>query len=194
MSNTLILINARAARLKAKNKNLKHTDAISRASKELKREGKIGGTKTKTASRKKKVATKKKSRPVKKRVAKGGKGLKKNNVRYQTGESNKPADKRRTAKAPGERRSKSGNYYTENRANRSDVPGRLTGIGSNLVSMRDRLERDIVSVSSTIERTKADKTLPKTFRAVKLKQLNNIRASNIKSLNDTNRLIRQQIK
>jgi hypothetical protein len=31
------------------------------------------------------------------------------------------ADKKRTAKAPGKRKSKSGKKYTENRANRSDI-------------------------------------------------------------------------
>jgi len=31
------------------------------------------------------------------------------------------ADKQRKAKAPGRRRSKSGNMYTERRANRSDI-------------------------------------------------------------------------
>ena len=39
----------------------------------------------------------------------------------QTGKSNTKADKQRTAKAPGQRTSKSGRNYTERRRNRSDV-------------------------------------------------------------------------
>ena len=49
----------------------------------------------------------------------------------QTGTSNKVYDKRFSAKPPGKRKSKSGNVYTEKRANRSDK-GRLLGIGFTL--------------------------------------------------------------
>ncbi len=38
----------------------------------------------------------------------------------QTGRSNTASDKKRTAKKPGKRVSKSGKTYTERRANRSD--------------------------------------------------------------------------
>lgn len=42
---------------------------------------------------------------------------------YQVGKSNTNRDKKRTAKPPGERRSRSGRWYTERRKNRSDRPG-----------------------------------------------------------------------
>lgn len=41
----------------------------------------------------------------------------------QTGSSNKDADKRLKAKAPGKRKSSSGATYCEYRKNRSDKPG-----------------------------------------------------------------------
>lgn len=46
----------------------------------------------------------------------------------QTGTSNKAADKKRTAKRPGKRRSASGKTYYERRKNRSDVPFAMTGV------------------------------------------------------------------
>lgn len=45
----------------------------------------------------------------------------------QTGSTHRKADKKRKAKAPGKRISKSGNVYNERRRNRSDVPGTLAG-------------------------------------------------------------------
>jgi len=44
----------------------------------------------------------------------------------QTGSSDMARDRKRKALAPGKRRSKNGNIYTENRKNRSDVKGRDT--------------------------------------------------------------------
>jgi hypothetical protein len=61
---------------------------------------------------------------VKKKTVK--KAAKKKTIK-QTGTSNKAYDKRFSAKPPGKRKSKSGNIYTEKRANRSDK-GRLLGI------------------------------------------------------------------
>lgn len=48
----------------------------------------------------------------------------------QRGKSNKRADEKRKAKAPGKRTSATGKKYTEIRKNRSDAPGSLTGIGA----------------------------------------------------------------
>ena len=49
--------------------------------------------------------------------------------RYQTGGSSRRADKKRRAKAPGKRKSKSGKIYTERRRNRSDMsPKQMLGI------------------------------------------------------------------
>lgn len=46
----------------------------------------------------------------------------------QTGRSKKSADIKRKAKPPGKRKSSSGRTYFENRKNRSDIPGKLTGM------------------------------------------------------------------
>ena len=43
----------------------------------------------------------------------------------QTGTSNKYFDKKRTALAPGKRKSKNGNIYFEKRKNRSDLKNRI---------------------------------------------------------------------
>ena len=67
-----------------------------------------------------------KSKAAKKKTV--AKIVKKKTIK-QTGTSNKAYDKRFSAKPPGKRKSKSGNIYTENRANRSDK-GRLLGIGN----------------------------------------------------------------
>lgn len=51
---------------------------------------------------------------------------------YQTGRSNKTADRQRKARKPGKRKSKSDSTYTERRKNRSDMPGKLTGLDKRL--------------------------------------------------------------
>jgi len=51
----------------------------------------------------------------------------------QTGRSNKAADKKRTARRPGKRRSASGKTYYERRKNRSDVPFAMTGKKVNAI-------------------------------------------------------------
>jgi len=48
-------------------------------------------------------------------------------AKKQTGTSNKARDLKRTAKAPGKRKSASGRTYYESRKNRSDRPGTLMG-------------------------------------------------------------------
>lgn len=48
----------------------------------------------------------------------------------QTGSSNRINDMQRKAKAPGKRKSASGNTYIERRKNRSDKPGSLTGVSA----------------------------------------------------------------
>lgn len=50
------------------------------------------------------------------------------NANRQTGRSSRMHDRRKTAKSPGKRRSKSGKLYYERRKNRSDKPGSLEGI------------------------------------------------------------------
>jgi hypothetical protein len=73
---------------------------------------------------------------VKKKTVK--KAAKKKTIK-QTGTSNKVYDKRFSAKPPGKRKSKSGNIYTEKRANHSDK-GRLLGINNNVVGKFFALE------------------------------------------------------
>lgn len=51
---------------------------------------------------------------------------------HQTGKSYINYDRFFKAKPPGKRKSKSGNIYYERRKNRSDVPGKLTGLGAIL--------------------------------------------------------------
>lgn len=57
----------------------------------------------------------------------------------QTGRSNKRKDSQRKAKAPGKRKSASGNTYIERRKNRSDAPGKLTGVSAG--SLKGELVR-----------------------------------------------------
>jgi len=80
-------------------------------------------------------------KPIAPKKAATNKTVKKK-VYKQTGTSNKVYDKRFLAKPPGKRRNKSGNIYTENRANRSDK-GKLLGIGN---IKKDLLEKYVISV------------------------------------------------
>ncbi len=57
----------------------------------------------------------------------------------QTGTSSRKADSQRKAKRPGKRKSRSGKVYTERRKNRSDMPGKLTGIGAG--TLKSELRR-----------------------------------------------------
>lgn len=77
-------------------------------------------------SKAKKTATKKIS-GTKKKTTKLPTLFDKPNFR-QTGTSNKVWDEKKKALAPGKRKSATGKSYTERRANRSDMPGSLTGI------------------------------------------------------------------
>jgi len=54
-------------------------------------------------------------------------------AKKQTGTSNKARDIKRTAKAPGKRKSASGRTYYESRKNRSDRPGTLMGQGNGKI-------------------------------------------------------------
>lgn len=69
---------------------------------------------------------------------------------YQTGSSGKRRDAMFKAKAPGKRRSSSGRTYTERRKNRSDLPGKLTGItaaqlqGELKRRLKDQLGKQLV--------------------------------------------------
>lgn len=61
----------------------------------------------------------------------------------QTGSSNRKRDKQRKALAPGKRKSATGKTYYERRKNRSDVPGRLSGVSAaTLTSELKRRKKD----------------------------------------------------
>lgn len=64
----------------------------------------------------------------------------------QTGTSNKVADKRKKAKAPGKRKSATGKTYYERRKNRSDKPGSILGISnffdSKTINNLDELKKE----------------------------------------------------
>lgn len=65
------------------------------------------------------------------RAAKKISGTKKKPTVKQSGSSNIIKDKLYKAKPPGVRKSKSGRIYTEVRKNRTDAPGKLTGVVSS---------------------------------------------------------------
>lgn len=99
------------------------TDAIKRASKQLK-SGTVG-----SSGRSSKPGKKRKSVPRKKKSVTSYKPRKKT---HQTGTSSKSRDRMIKAKPPGKRIVKGGNgkkhAYYEYRKNRSDMPGQLTGV------------------------------------------------------------------
>jgi len=93
----------------------KWTNAIKRASKMLK-SGTVGSSQAQRSSGKKaKSVPRKKGYTPRKPI-------------HQTGKSSKKIDERMRAKKPGKRKSSSGATYYEYRRNRSDMPGKLTGI------------------------------------------------------------------
>jgi hypothetical protein len=65
------------------------------------------------------------------RAAKKISGTKKKPAVKQRGSSNTVRDKMLKAKPPGKRKSESGKIYSEIRKNRTDAPGKLTGIDSD---------------------------------------------------------------
>jgi hypothetical protein len=113
-------ITKEAKSIRAKNKRIAWTDAIKKASENLRRAGKIGAAKkTKSPARTKK--------PVKR--SRAAKAPAKKSI-YQTGASSKRYDLMKSALPPGKRKSASGKTYYERRKNRSDIPGKLTGVSS----------------------------------------------------------------
>lgn len=100
------------------------------------------------------------------KVAKKRKPAKKSKYR-QTGTSSKVYDQQRHARPPGARIPKGGKRvtYYERRKNRSDVPGRLTGIGGqNEVALRRLQEcnRHLIEAESRVNTLKREyKALPR---------------------------------
>ena len=90
----------------------------------------------------------------------------------QTGTSNKAADLKRKAKAPGKRTSAKGKVYTETRKNRTDKPGTMLGEKpyNELPDVRT-FEVNVLSPTNTMGTrikivdtgTLASKTIPKNY-------------------------------
>lgn len=112
---TVQKISRKAKQIRRKGEEWK--SAIKRASAELRKE--FGTVKHAGARRS--------SKPGRKTVPKK-KGYKPRKPIHQTGHSSKKIDERVKAKAPGKRKAKSGKVYYEYRKNRSDMPGRMTGM------------------------------------------------------------------
>lgn len=87
----------------------------------------------------------------------------------QTGTSTRKADAKRKAKAPGKRRSKSGNTYSEYRKNRSDKPGKLTG------TIREAHSTPLAKAKHRLAKALLDYELADTFRATKEAQKRKVR-------------------
>lgn len=106
-------VQVEAKKLKAKNKNLSHTEAVKQAWAKFKKSSKSikGDQLDLFSSAPKKAAKKSKT---------------KRPVDYQYGKSNLERDQQRKALSPGKRKSASGRTYYEYRANRSDA-GKLLG-------------------------------------------------------------------
>lgn len=71
----------------------------------------------------------------------------------QTGSSNRKADRKRKAKSPGKRLSRSRRVYYERRKNRTDKPGSLTGIKSRVKQSLGKALLDY-ELANTIKATK----------------------------------------
>jgi hypothetical protein len=149
MANHLQKITTRAKQIHRAHPKKKWTDCIKQASKELKRGGKIGTAKTANRSR-------------------------------QTGRSNKKRDEERSAQTPGKRLVKSASgeshVYYERRKNRSDAPGKLSGVSTAKMKsvLRNRLQEKLGKdfVQKTFAKTKRakqkiQKDITSTIREIK---------------------------
>lgn len=138
-NSTLNKITTRAKRIRSANKKMPWIDAVKKASRQLKSEGKIGTAKPSTR---------------------------------QTGSSNKKRDRIKKAKPPGKRIVKhpggKNTVYYERRKNRSDKPGQLTGMPSNMYAVRDGIERDIKNQLVLIEKTKVATGMTKQGKKISL--------------------------
>ena len=76
---------------------------------------------------------------------------------YQTGRSNKAADRMRKAKKPGKRKSSSGSKYIERRKNRSDMPHSLTGVDKRLEGAIKKVEYINKQISELQKKIKESK-------------------------------------
>lgn len=87
---------------------------------------------------------------------------------YQTGRSNKAADRMRKAKKPGKRKSSSGGKYIERRKNRSDMPHSLTGADRKLegaVKKVEYINKQIIELQKKIRETK-NTVVKDTYRSI----------------------------
>lgn len=100
----------------------------------------------------------------------------------QRGCSNNAIDRKRKAKPPGKRKSASGKTYYENRQNRSDAPGRLTGIATRSLDTLNRLVRDLAVSKDQLDQLKRKRARGEKLNLVERSTLNKYPAY-IRSLN-----------
>ncbi len=162
MSNILKKISARAKLIYKAHPSKKWTDCIKQASRELK------GKKSPIKRRKAPTKTRK-AAPARKR-AKVGRAPKKYR---QTGRTTKSRDKLLSAQLPGKRvvKTASGSHvYYERRANRSDKPGKLTGvvsgIGQDYAIQRVIMKRALRKAGVTVDVNVADNYLQLAYRKI----------------------------
>lgn len=153
MSNIIKQISARAKQIRKAHPSMKWTNAIKQASKELKGKSKPGSTRKKSGTAAKKKAAKKVSL-------------------HQTGSSNKKRDRKRVARTPGKRVSKTGKVYYERRKNRSDKPGSLSGVSASTlksalrVQLEERLGKSFVQMNKATTK-RAKKKIQKNITSIK---------------------------
>jgi hypothetical protein len=98
------------------------------------------------------------------RAAKKISGTKKKPTVKQRGSSNTVKDKMLKAKPPGKRKSASGKVYSEVRKNRTDAPGKLTGIGD--ISL-NAIGAELYELEARISSLKLKKKQVKTIQEKK---------------------------
>ena len=112
-----------------------------------------------------------------KKVGSASVGKRKTKFR-QTGHSNKAADKKRTARRPGKRRSASGKTYYERRKNRSDVPFAMTGVttGALKAALIRRKKTELANALLRVETatSRSSWLMAKKAVAVKRAELNRL--------------------
>lgn len=96
---------------------------------------------------------------------KSNKGRRSKKYLYQTGKTDIKVDKTKKAMWPGKRKSKNGGTYYEYRANRSDMPGSLTGQQNKVLAGKKSLLHTLKSLYGYYA---ADYVLAKTAKEKRL--------------------------
>lgn len=123
---------------------------ISKRAKAIRKTGESWQSAIKRASKEVKGTTTAKRKTTRRKTAK-----KKVGTTYrQTGSSNKKKDQQRRALPPGKRKNSAGTgYYYERRKNRSDMPGKLEGVGKMIGAIKKHYEEKLAG--ALLKRDKA---------------------------------------